>query len=285
MFKNLSPGAIGIRNYSLQQSLELARQTGFEGIDFNIKEAAELAEKHGADYVRGLFDQAGVKPGAWGLPVAWREDRWKDDFKELPELAAVGQAIGALRTGTWCPPSSDTLPFAENFQWHVDRYGPIAEALAPYGVRFAIEFIGPQTLRPAAKHAFIYTMEGMLELTKALGTNNAGLLLDAWHLYTSGGKLDDLDKLTNADVVVVHVNDAPEGLTMETYIDQDRRLPMETEVMDLPGFMRKLVGMGYDGPVTPEPFSKRLNAMTDPIEQATETAKYMDKMWAASGLA
>jgi sugar phosphate isomerase/epimerase len=84
--------------------------------------------------------------------------------------------------------------------------------------------------------------------------------------------------------VVVHVNDAPEGLTLETYNDHDRRLPMETEVMDLPGFMRKLRAMNYDGPVTPEPFSKRLNAMTDPLEQATETAKYMDKMWAASGL-
>lgn len=284
MFRNLSPGAIGIRNYGLQQSLELARQTGFEGIDFNIKEAAELAEKHGADYVRGLFAAAGIKPGAWGLPVAWREDSWKDDLKVLPELAAVGQAIGALRTATWCPPSSDTMPFAENFQWHMDRYGPIAEALAPYGVRFGIEFIGPQTLRPADKHAFIYTMEGMLELIRALGTANVGLLLDAWHLYTSGGSLDDLDKLTNADVVVVHVNDAPEGLTMATYNDHDRRLPMETEVMDLPGFMRKLAAMGYDGPVTPEPFSARLNSMSDPLEVAKETAHYMDRMWAASGL-
>lgn len=284
MFRNLSPGAIGIRNYGLQQSLELARQTGFEGIDFNIKEAAELAEKHSADYVRGLFADAGVRPGAWGLPVAWREDSWKDDLKALPELAAVGQAIGALRTATWCPPSSDTMPFAENFQWHVDRYGPIAEALAPYGVRFGIEFIGPQTLRPADKHAFIYTMEGMLELIRALGTDNVGLLLDAWHLYTSGGSLNDLDKLTNADVVVVHVNDAPEGLTMATYNDHDRRLPMETEVMDLPGFMRKLAAMGYDGPVTPEPFSARLNSMSDPLEAAKETARYMDRMWAASGL-
>jgi sugar phosphate isomerase/epimerase len=54
--------------------------------------------------------------------------------------------------------------------------------------------------------------------------------------------------------------------------------------MDLPGFMRKLVAMGFDGPVTPEPFSKRLNSMTDPLEAAKLTASYMDKMWSASGL-
>ncbi|HLV36990.1 MAG TPA: sugar phosphate isomerase/epimerase family protein [Spirillospora sp.] len=284
MYKNLSPGAIGIRNYGLVVSLELARKTGFEGIDFNIREAADLAEKHGADHVRQLFEQAGVKPGAWGLPVAWREDRWREDLKQLPELAAVGQAIGALRTQTWCPPSSDH-PFEETFNWHVDRFGPIAQALEPYGVRFGIEFIGPQSLRPPEKHAFIYTMEGMLDLCRALGTGNVGLLLDAWHLYTSGGSIDDLDKISNADVVSVHVNDAPDGLIMADYNDHDRRLPMETGVIDLPGFMRKLAAMNYDGPVTPEPFSQRVNSIEDPLEAARLTASYMDKMWSASGLA
>ena len=45
MFKNLSPGAIGIRGYSLGQSIELAAQTGFGGIDFSIREASELADE------------------------------------------------------------------------------------------------------------------------------------------------------------------------------------------------------------------------------------------------
>ena len=280
MFKNLNAGAIGIRNYGLEDTLRLAQQTGFGGIDFNIQEAAQL----GADKAKALFAKYGCQYGAWGLPVAWRDDaKWQTDVQALPALAETAQAMGALRTATWCPPSGD-LPFEENFQWHVDRFGPIAEALKPYGIRFGIEFIGPQTLRPAEKQAFIYTIEGMLDLIKAIGTGNVGLLLDAWHLYTSGGSLDDLDKIANADVVVVHVNDAPEGLTMATYNDHDRRLPMETEVMDLPGFMRKLIAMNYDGPVTPEPFSKRLNELNNPQEAARITAEYMDKMWQASGL-
>ena len=49
--------------------------------------------------------------------------------------------------------------------------------------------------------------------------------------------------------------------------------------------MRKLAAMNYDGPVTAEPFSKRLNAMDDPMEVAKITASYMDKMWQAAGLA
>ena len=127
-------------------------------------------------------------------------------------------------------------------------------------------------------------MEGMLELAAAIGTGNVGLLLDAWHLYTSGGALDDLDKIRNADIVNVHVNDAPEGLTMATYNDHDRRLPCETGVIDLAGFMGKLAALGYDGPVTPEPFSARINAIEDPLEAASETAASMDQLWRIAGL-
>jgi sugar phosphate isomerase/epimerase len=288
MFKNLSLGAIGIRGFSLPQAIDLAKRTGFAGIDFDIKEAAALADERGLDAVRTLFAQAGVRPGAWGLPVAWNrvEAEWRQGLEALPRLAALGRDIGCVRTATWVPPNSTERAFAENFEWHVARFQPIAEILKAYNCRLGLEFIGPQTLRPPDKHAFIYSLEGMLELIEAIGTGNVGLLLDAWHLFTSGGQLDDLDKLKAEDIVTVHVNDAPAGLTLETYLDNDRRLPMETGVMDLPGFMQKLVKLGYDGPVTPEPFSQRVNAIaaTSPLDAAQLTADYMDQLWQVSGL-
>ena len=67
MFKNLNAGAIGIRNLTLSETITLAQETGFAGIDFDIREAAALADAHGVDYVRGLFTQAGVRAGLWGL--------------------------------------------------------------------------------------------------------------------------------------------------------------------------------------------------------------------------
>ena len=285
MYKTLSPGAIGIRGLSLGESLKLAKDSGFEGLDFSIQEAARLADEHGAEYVRAMFDDAGIKVGAWGMPVRWQSDDWRDDLAELPRYAALGAELGAMRSSTWCPPSSKVRAFDENFAWHLERYSAIAAVLKDHGIRFGIEFIGPQSLRPADQHDFIYDMGGMLELAAAIGTGNVGVLLDAWHLYTSGGSVDDLDKISNADIVNVHVNDAPVGLTMAEYDDHDRRLPTETGVLPLEGFMKKLIALGYDGPVTPEPFSKRLNAMEDPLEAAVETASYMDRLWAVAGLA
>ena len=125
-----------------------------------------------------------------------------------------------------------------------------------------------------------------MELAEGIGTGNVGLLLDAYHLYTSGGSIDDLDKITAQDVVIVHVNDAPSGIARDDQQDLVRRLPMETGVIDLPGFIRKLDGMGYDGPVMAEPFSQRLAdiASQDPVKAAQLTAEAMEEMWRASGL-
>lgn len=285
MFKNLSPGAIGIRNCSLADSLDLASRSGFGGVDFNIREAAAVVESSGIGHLKALFSSTGVRPGQWGLPVRWLDDEnWQRDLEDLAALAALGRALGCTRTATWCPPSSDERPFEENLAWHVARFRPIAEVLAEHGCSLGIEFIGPKTSRARRKYEFVYTLEGMMDMAARIGTGNVGLLLDAWHLYTSGGSVDDLDAITAKDIVTVHVNDAPEGLALDEQLDHDRRLPMETGVIDLPGLIRKLKAMGYDGPITPEPFSKRINAIEDPLQAAKLAADYMDQMWRAGGL-
>jgi sugar phosphate isomerase/epimerase len=282
VFKNLSPGAIGLRGLGLADSLTLARDFGFAGIDFNIKEAAELAEAHGPGHVGGLFAAAGVRPGQWGLPVNWRQDdTWTAELAELPRLAELGRALGCTRTTTVLLPGSNERSYDQSFAWSVERLRPIAEALREQDCRLGIEFIGPKTQRSKYAHEFIYDLGGLLKLIGAIGTGNVGVLLDAWHLYTSGGAIEDLDRLTARDVVVVHVNDAPAGIPLDEQLDNVRALPMETGVMDLPGFMGKLRAMDYDGPVTAEPFSKRVNelAASDPRAAVAETARSMDALF------
>ena len=282
MFKNLSPGAIGIRGISLPESIELARQVGFSGIDFSIREAAELADARGVHYVRALFQEASVLPGLWGLPVAWNdEERWAKDLSELPRLAALGKELDCTRTATWCPSWSDERDYEENFAWHVARFRPIAEVLRRHDCRLGIEFLGPETLLNGHEYGFIRTLDEMMELAAEIGTGNVGLLLDAWHLYTSGGELEDLKNIMSRDIVTVHVSDAPSGFLRNEQIDTVRCLPLETGVIDLPGFMAALADLGYDGPVTTEPFHERINtvAAEDPQRAAREVSEIMDRLW------
>jgi sugar phosphate isomerase/epimerase len=288
MYTTLGPEALGIRGLSLPEAIDLARTAGFAGLSFDIKAAAALADEHGAAYVRDLFDRSGVRPAHWNLPLNWRqEEGWEAGLTELPRLAAAAREIDAPRTATYMPSGSDERSFDENVAWHVSRLRPIAEILRDEGCRFGLEYIGPKTYRAAFRHEFVHTLAGTLDLIAAIGVDHVGLMLDAWHLYTAGETAADLDRLSNDDVVVVHVNDAPAGVARDEQIDTVRALPGETGVIDLGGFMAKLWAMGYDGPVMPEPFSQRLVdlAATDPAAAAAETARSMQALWGAAGLA
>jgi len=284
MFMSLTPGAIGIRA-SLVEGLDLAKAAGFGGLDLPMGEVAGLVESESAAHVKGLFEEAGLRMGGWNLAVAWRaeEAEYKESLAGLPRLAAIGHALGATRLSTWVPPASDDLAFGENFEFHVNRFRPIAEVLAEHGCRLGLEFIGPATSRAKAGHAFIHTMAGMLELCDAIGTGNVGLLLDSWHWYTSGGTLEELGKLTADQVVRVHINDAPKGLPLGAHIDSERALPGATGVIDLAGFLRQLDAIGYAGPVSPEPCKGKPEGVC-PLAAARMTAEGLLRVWEAAGL-
>ena len=284
MFRCLSPGAIGI-GATLQEGLDLAARSGFQGLEVNIGELADLIDKTSADDVKALFEKAGIRPGGWGPPTNWRTDEatLTADLKKLPRLASAAQQIGCTRASTWLLPGSDELAFTENFARHKARLSPFASILGEYGSSFGLEFIGPKTMRSQFKHEFIYTMDGMLELAAACGPN-VGLLLDCWHWYTSGGTVADLGRLKPENVVYVHVNDAPSGVALDEQIDSVRRLPGATGVIDIVGFLQALRAIGYDGPITPEPFVPELGQMPA-ATAARVVGEAMAKVWNAAGLA
>jgi sugar phosphate isomerase/epimerase len=284
MFKSLAPGTIGVKA-DLEEGLKYAKLGGFQGLDIGISTVASLVQEKGADHVKGLFGEAGVRIGAWGLPVGWNgpQEEYEKGLMALPALAEAGAAVGACRVSQWIPAASDERKFRENFQWHVQRLRPVCEILRDHGCSLGLEFIGPRTMRMETSYGFIYTLPGMMALCEAIGTGNAGLLLDCWHWYTGLGTLSDLRSLAADDVVHVHVNDAPAGVDVGDQVDNVRALPSETGVIDLVGFLKVLEEIGYEGPVTPEPFSKRVREL--PAEEAVkETGDGLDRAWQAAGL-
>jgi len=284
MFRNLSPYAIGIRK-PLKDTVKLAKLGYFQGVEVDINEVSALVEKESISHVKTLFEHEGIKPGGWVLPFEWRgdENTYERGLTRLSRLAHIAARIDCTRVFTWVLPFSDDKPFKENFNWHVARLKPIARVLAKEGCRLGLEFIGTESLRAGHRYDFIHDLNGMLELCKALEMENVGLLLDSWHWYASGGTVEDIRKLKNRDVVYVHVNDAPADTPIDRLIDNVRCLPGETGVIDLIGFLKALNGIGYDGPVTPEPFSEKVNKMK-PEDAVKTTGEALRKVWEAAGL-
>jgi len=278
MYRNLNTGAINVKA-TLPQSIQLAAAHGFAGIDFSIGEAQTIVDEHGLDHLRGLFNSAGIKPGSFGFPVDFRRDdsTWRAGLDKLAAQAALAVDLGCLRTATWIMPCDNSRNFATYFRFLVNRLRPAAQILADYGIRFGLEFIGPKTLRETQRFNFVHTMDGMLAVCAAIDTGNMGLLLDIFHLWTGHGTNDDVRRLSNADVVTVHVNDARTGRSADEQMDQERALPGATGVMDLAGFVQALHAIGYDGPVAAEPFDNTLASLSAD-EAVAKTAASMQSI-------
>ena len=255
MYRCLSPWALGMAVKNLHEALEIASKTGYDGLEFSIQEVADLIDKDGSNAVRKMFCEAHLWPAGWGLPVDWRgpEERWREGLRALPRFASASQQLGCSRTSTWITPGSNDRTLEENRAFHIQRFKPISEILAEHDCRLGLEFVGPKTSRDAFKYPFIYTLDAMMDMAREIGPN-VGLLLDCWHWHTSGGSVKDILKLQPKDIVYVHVSDAPAGVSMDEYLDHRRCLPGATGVIDLPGFLNALNTIGYDGPITPEPF-------------------------------
>ena len=285
MYAALSPGAVGVKVANLAEAISAAQRGGFEGVEFNVREVADLVDAHGAEHVKGLFAAAGLRPAGWGLPTDWRttEEKWGAGLEELPRLAAAAAAIGAPRTFTWILPSSNDRTFAENRRFHIERFTPIASILARNDCYIGLEFVGPKTMRDKGTHPFIYRMEDMLALGAEIGPN-VGLLLDAFHWYTSHGTIEALRTLRGEQVVYVHVNDAVAGVDVDEQLDNRRALPGETGVIDIAAFLQAVAAIGYDGPVVAEPFKQELNDLPSDDDRLRMVRESLGRIFRVAGL-
>jgi len=205
------------------------------------------------------------------MPYRVSDEEFRVELAKLPAQLASAAALGARRAGMWIFPGSDERNYAENFAFHVARFQPIARMLADHGIRLGLEFIGPETTLKSFKHPFVRSVREIIGLASAIGPN-CGVLIDAWHWHAADGTREDLTLLTRELLVHVHVDDAPAGVPRSELIDNRRKLPCTTGVIDIDGFMQALARAGYDGPVTAEPFDAELNAL--PAEEsAARTAK------------
>ena len=284
MFPNFSPGPLGI-DVPFNEAVQLAVRFGYGGLDVSIPELRQIADSQGIGSITDTMAAAGLQFGIWSMPVSYRaeEENWRQNLAELPAQAAFAKSLGADRTTTHIAPADDELPWEQNYEFHLTRLRPIAEILAGNGIRFGLEWVGPKTLRDEKRYEFIHTMEGAIQLGEDLGTGQVGLLVDIFHLFTSHTDVSAVRNLTNAQVVNVHVNDAVAGRTADEQIDLERTLPAETGLTDIAGFLLALDAIGYDGPVTVEPFSQRIRALA-PADAARETAESLQRSWQLAGL-
>jgi sugar phosphate isomerase/epimerase len=103
----------------------------------------------------------------------------------------------------------------------------LADVAAPYGVRLGLE---PVSFSP------FHALSDALAVIDRVGTDRAGLVLDTWHLWTSGTSWDEVARLDPSLIVCVQLGDSGvrQGTTWKnsdrTELPGDGVLPLRTAI-------------------------------------------------------
>lgn len=284
MLQGLSRAGLGAVG-GLEPFVKLAAEYRFDAVDVGGGELVELVQANGADGARTWLQEAGqgrVQIGAIGLSVEWRadEERFRQGLKGLAAEAQAAAAVGCTACCTYILPSTDDK--AAHFAiLATRRLRTCAQVLGAYGIRLALEFVGPHHLRTRWKNPFIWTLQETLDWVDAIGEANVGLLFDAYHWYTNGLDVNDINRLRADQIVHVHINDAPDVPVAEA-LDNGRLYPGEG-IIDLAGFLQGLHKIGYRGVVAQEILTQSAPTGT-PDELAKRSRAAFDRVYQAAGL-
>lgn len=264
-------------------------------LPYSIAELAPLAAKHGIQALSAtpdiLDDESAAKEAAaimrdnglrWGLmPMTadfyfWDLDDEKFDhaLKALTRRAKIAEKLGVTHAYNHVWPTSPR-EFDENFEWHVKRVRAVSTILNDHGVRYGLEFLGPHELRTWQPHEFVHSLAGVLSIADAAG-GIAGIAFDTFHWYCStNGCPDDLLYMAQHTdrLVAVHLNDAVPGVPFDQQKDMQRRLPMETGVINSRDILARFMAKPNDALYMIEPFEPgRTNFHAMSAETAVRTA-------------
>ncbi len=116
----------------------------------------------------------------------------------------------------------------------LNELGQIAER---HGVSLAFEFLG----QPRCS---VQTLDQAAGIVNRLGRANVGLVLDSFHFYAGGSRLESIDALDPQKLFIFHINDA-EDLPREELEDRHRLLP-GLGILPLKEIVAALARIGYD---------------------------------------
>jgi sugar phosphate isomerase/epimerase len=255
MIPTINPVTTG-RDASAAEFLDAASEAGFAAVDYTIMPFYQVYKEQSFASAQEMLAKRNLVLGSFGLPVEFRRDEalFQEELAALPDIARFAARLGATRCCTWLYPATDE-PVAEYTSRFIRRLRECAKVLEDNGIRFGLEWVGPKTLR-TLRHDFIHTLPGILEMIGAIDMPNVGVLFDSFHWFTSGATREDILALKPEQIVLVHINDAPDK-PAEQQIDSERLLPGEG-IIDLHGMLSALKAIGYDSYLSIETFSDTL---------------------------
>ncbi|WP_052737937.1 sugar phosphate isomerase/epimerase [Bacillus sp. SA1-12] len=242
----------------VKEQVNIAAEAGYDGIELWVKDIEEYLEKGGSiKELRSLIEDRGISVVNAITFFKWTdvdEHIRKKGFDQAEREITMLKELGCKAVAA--PPSGNVEGLSlEAMAVHFSQLTRLARQI---GVEPYLEFWGKSKKLSKLSEALYVAMES--------GIPDVKFLLDPFHMYTGGSKLESLVYLHANNIGIVHVNDYPANPTSEFITDHDRVFPGEG-IAPNQRFASLLKQIGYSGYLSLELFIQNFGRQT-PIEVA-----------------
>ena len=257
-----------IRNYELKlkEELEVARDAGYRSVEIwfdRLSDYARSADGKGFDKDKlaelrkftdseGLTIESAIGFASWIVDDAERRAAGVDELKRQAEALSI---LGAKCVAAPAAGANERIELAKI----AERYRAILEACEPFGVRPLLELWGPSPT--------LSRISDGIAICAETGRDDAGLLLDVYHLYRGGNSFAALSLVAGAALPIFHMNDYPASPERERLSDGDRVFPGDG-VAPQRQILARLLKNGFDGVLSFEIFNREYARRYSAVEQA-----------------
>ncbi|HYO92624.1 MAG TPA: sugar phosphate isomerase/epimerase, partial [Pyrinomonadaceae bacterium] len=190
----------------LETDIRAASRAGFDYLEIWAAKLRKFLELNTVGRLKELLDEHELKPYSINSieQITFREARRHAELlAECEDLCRIAQAVN-------CPyivvvPSP--LPEGKSREDVTEESALVLRELSSIAERFdvslAFEFLG----QPRCS---VQTLELANAIVKATARENVGLVIDSFHFYAGGSKLESIETLDPDRLFIFHINDAEE---------------------------------------------------------------------------
>jgi len=241
--------AATIKTTPLDLQIDLAREAGFCQIGLWLKDVeAAVAKGRSLGEIKAKLDSSGLRVAEFCFLGGWQDadqGKLKEVLNQTRHTCEVSGALGCEIVVTVPALGPGWLKGAP------ERFNQVCQVAAEYGQRIALEFPGIA--------AEVKDLRSARDLVCAAGCTNGGLIIDTFHFFVGGSKLEDFERMAPGEIFLVHVSDAPNLSLEKLRIPHDNRTFPGEGTIDFAPIFQQLNRLRYDGAISLEIWNRDIH--------------------------
>src|ERR1700757_5001864 len=223
--------------FDFKDRVESAARAGFRGFGIWHQDLEHVLQKYSLQEMKRILDANGMKHVELEFLTDWFLDGERKQQSDVrrQRLLHAAEVLGArhIKVGDFYQEQC-SLPQL------IDSFATLCAEAADHGTRIGFELM---------PFAMIRSLPETLAMIQGAGAANGGISLDLWHIVKLGIPYKEISQIPTKYITSVELDDgtfqAPWSLHEDTV--NHRRFCGEGE-FDIPGFIRTVEHIGYDGP-------------------------------------